>query len=223
MKPTRTIAIPSFTHRIGYQAGLLGGMATIISLLLIMGDQSTREDIQLRLEEDTRIMLDQVLPADLYDNNPLELRYSLKDSPFPGHNVAYLATRNGQLSGLAMEVVGKGYSGDIVLLLGLNEKGEITGVRTISHAETPGLGDKIEIKKNDWVTSFNGYSLENHSATQWQVKKDGGDFDQFTGATITPRAVVKAVKTGLIHYSQQRATIEGQLSAAMSANKEASK
>ena len=142
MKPTRAIAIPSFTHRIGYQAGLLGGMATIISLLLIMGDQSTRDDIRLRLEEDTRMMLDQVLPADLYDNNPLELRYTLKDSPFPGHDVAYLATRNGQFSGLAMEVVGKGYSGDIVLLLGINEKGEIPAYVPSATQKPPGWGIK---------------------------------------------------------------------------------
>lgn len=220
MKPTRTIAIPSFTTRIGYQAGLLGGMATIISLLLIMGEQSTREDIQLRLEEDKRMMLNQVLPSESYDNNPLEMPYALQSSPFPGHNIAYLATRKGQLSGIALEVVGKGYSGDIVLLLGLDASGEITGLRTISHAETPGLGDKIEIKKNDWVTRFNGFSLENLSATQWQVKKDGGQFDQFTGATITPRAVVNAVRNGLVHYTEQRATIEAQLNTPIEAEKE---
>ncbi|MGI1670216.1 MAG: electron transport complex subunit RsxG [Neptuniibacter sp.] len=211
MRSVTNVARPSFTQRIGYQAGLLGGMAMIISIMLLMGEQSTREDIKQRLEEDKRALLNQVLPASMYNNNPLESLYELKESPFPGHSMAYIAAIDGTLSGMAMEVVGKGYTTDIVVLLGVNAKGEITGVRTISHAETPGLGDKIEIKKDDWVTTFNGFSLENLSESQWNVKKDGGHFDQFTGATITPRAVVTAVHQGLIQFDKQRAYIQKHL------------
>ncbi len=218
MRSVTNVARPSFTQRIGYQAGLLGGMAMIISIMLLMGEQSTREDIKQRLEEDKRALLDQVLPASMYNNNPLQNLYQLKESPFPGHETAYLATIDGQLSGMAMEVVGKGYTTDIVVLLGVNSKGEVTGVRTISHAETPGLGDKIEIKKDDWITTFTGFSLENLSESQWKVKKDGGYFDQFTGATITPRAVVTAVHQGLIHFDKQRAVIESHLSELKSAD-----
>ncbi len=86
-----------------------------------------------------------------------------------------------------------GYSGAIRLVVGIDTGGSITGVRVLEHRETPGLGDAIDIEKSDWITNFKMHSLETRSQTQWQVKKDGGEFDQFTGATITPRAVVNAV------------------------------
>jgi electron transport complex protein RnfG len=77
-------------------------------------------------------------------------------------------------------------------------------VRVLSHAETPGLGDKIDDRKSDWILGFNGKSLENTSSEQWRVKKDGGEFDQFTGATITPRGVVKSIHQGLDFFRQHR-------------------
>lgn len=92
-----------------------------------------------------------------------------------------------------------GYSGDIDLLVGLDLQGQITGVREISHAETPGLGDKIDSEKSDWILGFNGKSLDN-PLNGWAVKKDGGEFDAFTGATITPRAVVNKVQDVLLFY-----------------------
>jgi len=200
---TTTPLVPSYTRGIGYQAGLLGGMAMIVSILLMLGEHGTREDIQARLDEDRRVMLNQVLPASLYDNNPLEQTAQLQGNPFGGDPTVFLATKEGALTGAAFEVIGKGYSGDIVLLIGVDKDGALMGVRTVSHAETPGLGDKIEIAKNDWVESFNGLSLSNTPDKQWAVKKDGGRFDQFTGATITPRAVVGAVYKGLQVYAQQ--------------------
>ena len=80
----------------------------------------------------------------------------------------------------------EGYTGPISLVIGVKTNGELAGVRVLQHQETPGLGDQIELKKSDWVLSFNGLSLNNPQATGWKVKKDGGQFDQFTGATITP-------------------------------------
>ena len=88
--------------------------------------------------------------------------------------------------------------------MGLDSNGEILGVRVISHTETPGLGDKIEIKKSKWILSFNGKSLDNVTYSEWNVKKDGGIFDQFSGATITPRKVVLAIKRGLEFYKSHR-------------------
>jgi len=100
-----------------------------------------------------------------------------------------------------------GYSGPIRILVGIREDGTVTGVRILEHRETPGLGDKIEIARDDWITAFNGLSLANTATDQWAVKKDGGQFDQFTGATITPRAVVNAVHDGLLFYHAFRPEI----------------
>ena len=77
-------------------------------------------------------------------------------------------------------------------------------VRVISHKETPGLGDKIEAKRNDWILQFAGLSLDNPDKNNWKVKKDGGQFDQFTGATITPRAVVNAIRGALEYFAANR-------------------
>jgi electron transport complex protein RnfG len=102
----------------------------------------------------------------------------------------------------------EGYGGAIELLVGVNANGEITGVRVVPpHNETPGLGDKIETKKSDWIYSFDGKSLTNPKPEGWAVKKDGGDFDSFTGATITPRAVVDAVYNALAWYQANRSTL----------------
>jgi electron transport complex protein RnfG len=97
-----------------------------------------------------------------------------------------------------------GYNGEIKLLIGIKYNGELAGVRVISHKETPGLGDKIDAKKSDWILKFEGLSLTNPTESKWKVAKDGGEFDQFTGATITPRAIVEAVKKSLVFFQQHR-------------------
>ncbi len=95
-----------------------------------------------------------------------------------------------------------GYSGRIHLLVGVYVDGSLAGVRVVKHAETPGLGDAVELRKSPWIKSFDGKSLNNPQTSGWAVKRDGGDFDQFTGATISPRAVVKAVHNTLLYYQQ---------------------
>lgn len=97
-----------------------------------------------------------------------------------------------------------GYNGKIKLLVGIRYDGSLAGVRVISHKETPGLGDKINEKKTDWILKFQDLSLQNPNLSKWKVKKDGGDFDQFTGATITPRAVVTAVKKALQYFETHK-------------------
>ncbi len=100
-----------------------------------------------------------------------------------------------------------GYSGAIHLLVGVYANGKLAGVRVVKHNETPGLGDGIEIRKSDWILAFDDQSLENPIPELWKVKRDGGVYDQMTGATITPRAIVKAVKNTLVYFSQNHETL----------------
>jgi electron transport complex protein RnfG len=116
----------------------------------------------------------------------------------------YRAHLDDTISAVAFEVSAIGYAGPITSIMGVSADGKVLGVRVLSHAETPGLGDRIEVNRDDWILSFNGHSMDNTSAKQWHVKKDGGKFDQFTGATITPRAVVKSVYEGLQTFRRHR-------------------
>jgi electron transport complex protein RnfG len=117
----------------------------------------------------------------------------------------YRAWRNGRpIAVLLTPVAPGGYSGTIDLLVAINRDGTLAGVRVTSHRETPGLGDAIEVERSDWIKSFAGRSLENPSAGGWRLRKDGGEFDQLTGATITPRAVVSAVRKALQYYRENR-------------------
>jgi electron transport complex protein RnfG len=97
-----------------------------------------------------------------------------------------------------------GYSGDIELIVGINGDGSVAGVRVLAHRETPGLGDKVELKKSGWILGFDGKSLADPLPDYWKVKKDRGVFDQFTGATITPRAVTAAVRRSLEYFNEHR-------------------
>ncbi len=94
-----------------------------------------------------------------------------------------------------------GYAGPIKLIVGIRADGSLGGVRVLAHKETPGLGDKIEENRSDWVLDFTGKSLDNPAPQRWKVKRDGGDFDQFTGATITPRSIVAATKRALEYFA----------------------
>ena len=107
----------------------------------------------------------------------------------------------------AIEVAERGYAGDIVVLMAVDKDGKMLGARVLKHVETPGLGDKIEVAKAPWIKSFDGKSLGDPAPEKWAVKKDNGIFDQFAGATITPRAVVKSVKGGLEFFAAHRAEI----------------
>lgn len=156
--------------------------------------------------------LAEILPAGSYDNHLLDNRIEL-NAPELGHRSpqsAYLALKGEQPSALILPVTAPdGYSGAIHLLVGIFADGRLAGVRALSHRETPGLGDKIELAKSDWIRSFEGKSLSDPNEDGWAVKKDRGDFDQFAGATITPRAVVKAVHGALRYFDKHRAQLLG--------------
>jgi electron transport complex protein RnfG len=199
-------AEPSYRKRAGYQAGLLGGFAMIAAALLVMGNIATRDAIEQRRAEDLLASLSQVIPGRIHDNNLLGNPLVLEDAS--GERITiYRALQGLDVTGVAFQVTGQGYAGAIELMLGLNASGEILGTRVLSHAETPGLGDKIEASRDDWILGFDGLSLGNPAPERWGVKKDGGGFDQFTGATITPRAVVQAVKEGLEFFRINRDTL----------------
>jgi len=126
---------------------------------------------------------------------------------------AYLARLNGSPVAAAITTTAPdGYNGNIELLVAVNIDGSISGVRTIKHQETPGLGDKIELRKHNWILSFNNKRVIDDSDSRWAVAKDGGMFDQFTGATITPRAVVKAVKKTVDYFNKNKQTLFEQTS-----------
>jgi electron transport complex protein RnfG len=120
----------------------------------------------------------------------------------------FRARRNNQPVAVAITPTApEGYAGPIKFIIGVNADGEILGVRILTHRETPGLGDDIEEKRSDWVFGFNGRSLGNPETKGWRVKRDGGKFDQFTGATITPRAIVKAVHNALKFFAKNKETL----------------
>jgi len=147
-----------------------------------------------------------LLPAEQLDNDIATDTIELPASPLLGTEsptLAYRARRNGEPVAVVFNSIApNGYNGRIHLLVGVYTDGSLAGVRVVKHAETPGLGDAIEIRKSLWIEGFDGKSLNDPGPRGWAVKRDGGEFDQLTGATITPRAVVAAVHDTLLYYSQ---------------------
>ncbi|MEQ4923477.1 electron transport complex subunit RsxG [Proteus hauseri] len=142
-------------------------------------------------------LLDQVIPQSLYNNNLSNDCYILTNKALGNEkpHKLYVARLDGKPVAAALESTAPdGYSGAIELLVGADFQGKVLGVRVTTHNETPGLGDKIETRISDWIYSLSNRFITEENDPHWAVKKDGGDFDQFTGATITPRAVVNASK-----------------------------
>ncbi|MGJ0489965.1 electron transport complex subunit RsxG [Methylobacter sp.] len=199
--------------KLEFQTGVLAGFALIASFLLGVTHCSTLEAIQERLDEDLQKSLAEVVPSTLHDNDLLQDTVTVpsgEDSLGANETTVYIARKAGQITAVCFKLAAPdGYSGAISMVMGINRDGEVLGVRVINHAETPGLGDKIEAAKSVWILDFNGRSLLNLTDAQWAVKKDGGVFDQFAGATITPRAVVKATHRGLQFFNRHRSELVG--------------
>ena len=147
-----------------------------------------------------------LLPPDELDNDIATDMRELPAAPLLGTDrvsLVYRARRAGEpVAAVFNSIAPNGYNGRIHLLVGVYVDGSLAGVRVVKHAETPGLGDAIESRKSSWIEGFEGKSLANPKSDGWRVKRDGGEFDQFTGATITPRAVVKAVHNTLLYYQR---------------------
>ncbi len=152
--------------------------------------------------------LHELIPSDQYDNDMFSDILRVSNLALLGSNKpinVYRARKAGQPVAVVIESIAPdGYNGNIYLLIAIRYSGRLAGVRVVNHNETPGLGDAIDLSHSDWILSFTGKSLKNLKTKNWAVKRDGGSFDQFTGATITPRAVVKAVHNTLIYFNQHR-------------------
>ena len=201
----RGVANPSYRQRTMHHAMLLGGMAAITSALLVIGNKQTAPDIELRRAEDMKRSIEQVVPQQLHSNDLLKDVLTLNYNNEP--KKVYIAKLEDKVVAVAFNTIVKGYAGPIDVIVGINRDGELIGTRVLSHNETPGLGDKIEAEKSPWIKGFSGLSLTNPGESQWKVKKDGGYFDQFTGATITPRAVIKAIKISLEFFDANKTTL----------------
>jgi electron transport complex protein RnfG len=187
-----------------YQGLLLGGVALLTSAALAFASRATEADIKAAEAADLKQSLAQVLPGE-YENDLLKDTVTLPGKE--GEVLVYRGRRAGKVEAVVYRVTGDGYAGNIVCVIGVSSEGKILGVRVINHKETPGLGDKIEPAKGDWIHSFEGKWLGEPVAEKWAVKKDGGVFDQFAGATITPRGVVNAVKGGLAFFEGNKAQL----------------
>ncbi|TLM76602.1 electron transport complex subunit RsxG [Microbulbifer harenosus] len=199
---------------IGKNAAVLALFALVTAGTLAITQITTREPIERAIREASARALLEIIPLERHSNDLLVDTY-----PIPKQYWAMLGLKQGGNINLARESSGvidaviiptvapDGYSGPIQMLVGVNRDGSIAGVRVTNHAETPGLGDKVEVKKSDWILSFNGKSLADPERDQWKVQKDGGAFDQFTGATITPRAVVKQVRKVLDFVAEHQQEI----------------
>jgi electron transport complex protein RnfG len=167
---------------------------SLLTAVWLLTDEPIKQAEQRALEQ----TLQQVMPASHYDNDLLTDTRTIVAPEALGTNepvTVYRARKNNQPVGLVIQAqTQQGYSPNMQILVGINIQGKVLGVRVLEHSETPGLGDKIEPQKSDWIHSFQNKSLQSPPPEKWTVQKYGGAFDQFTGATITPKAVVEKVR-----------------------------
>jgi len=188
---------------------------TLLTIFAMLGGSLVAFSFKIthqRIEANKRAALlstlNALIPQDQYDNDLFNDFREIQNEVWLGTDeplVVYRARKhNKPIAALFTPITLDGYNGQIKLLIGINYEGTLLGVRVISHQETPSLGNQIELRHSNWILNFSGHSLKNTSETEWKIKQDGGVFDQFTGATITPRAVIKAVHQTLRYYRQYR-------------------
>ncbi|WP_052190632.1 electron transport complex subunit RsxG [Chitinibacter sp. ZOR0017] len=202
------------------QNGVRGALTLLVFALtftaLMAGTYTLTKDIVLGNEKAAKVaLIAQVLPAGSFDNQLLDDAVAQDAAALKQLNnevgaQIYRAKKAGQTVAAVIETVAPdGYSGKIKLLVGVSKSGQVLGVRVVAHKETPGLGDYIDVLKSKWILGFDGKSLAAPAPSEWKVKKDGGVFDYTAGATISPRAVVKAVKNTLDYVAAQPAVVFG--------------
>ncbi|MCH8553175.1 MAG: electron transport complex subunit RsxG [Natronospirillum sp.] len=200
---------PIVRHAIG-----LGLFAVFTAGLIAVVHTQTLERAQANADAYAARTLYELVPETWFDQPIEDQPLSLQDAEqlidverlaLRSNRPAFRALRDEQVTAVVLPVTSRqGYTGDIDLLVAVSRGGEVLGVRVVAHQETPGLGDAIEADRSDWVLQFDGTSLSMPPPEQWAVRKDGGEFDQLTGATITPRAVVTAVRNGLDFFADNR-------------------
>ena len=211
--PVKPISAPRMAAR---TALILFAFVVVFTAVLAAAYTFTLPSIQAAAAEEKMKLIDEVLPRTSYDNDLLKDGVEFGPSPalaLDETTTAYRARRNGEIVALVFEAVAPdGYAGKIRLLIAIGQDGTLHGVRVIQHKETPGLGDYIEPKKDKnkarpWITQFDGQQPAASDSRDWQVKKDGGHFDAVAGATVTPRAIVKAVRKAALYVEDHRATL----------------
>lgn len=189
-------------------AAILALVAAFAFGLVALVHEATRDQIAAAERVRSLARFDAVLGGTHYDNDLLADVVAVHDAELLGTTAAvtiYRARRQGRIVAIVLAPTAPGgYSGPIHLLVGIARDGRVLGVRVTEHRETPGLGDAIETRRSPWILGFDGRSLQDPPAGHWRVRKDGGEFDQFTGATITPRAVVAAVAGALLYFERHR-------------------
>ncbi len=204
-------------NSVDIKTGLLLGASTSIAIaVIVVAFLLTREPIRQTEQQNLQRDLLQLLEPASFNNEPALDTVYLSDPALGSQQptVIYRARNNGQPTGAVVAAnAPDGYNGDIELLVGLSYQGDIIGVRVTRHNETPGLGDDIETRKSDWIYSFNNLMVADMQPAEWKVKKEGGRFDQFTGATITPRAIVSSVHQVALWYQQNREEVFEHLAA----------
>ena len=194
------------------RSGFLLGLIALLGTALLAGVNGLTHE-RIIEQEKLRVLqqLNALVPVASYNNDLLGDRIEITDEAFfrhPAPIVVYRARMdNLAVAALMIVTAPDGYNGDIRLLIGIDSNGTVLGVRVVSHRETPGLGDPIEIERSDWILGFNDKSLLNTQTSDWAVKRDGGEFDQFTGATISPRAVVRAVHNTLLYFKANQQSL----------------
>lgn len=196
---------------ISRNAILLGLFAALSTAIIAGTFLSTKPMIRENIRQAEAKALLEIFPEDTHDNVMLDDAFPIADSKQLGlrsEKKYYLAYQGKEVVGIILPVTAReGYTGDIDFILGITPEGQVAGVRVLAHRETPGLGDAVEYKKSRWVDGFIGKSLTNPTTDRWAVKKDNGIFDQFTGATITPRAVTKSIKQALQYFEANQQTL----------------
>jgi electron transport complex protein RnfG len=196
------------TRRAARAAATLA-IATVLAVALV----SWIHDLaQPRIEATQRAQrlaqLTGVLGATRYDNDPLTDTIEVRDAELLGTAAPVLVHRvrlaGKPVAALVNVVAPGGYAAAIQLLVAIDPAGHLIGVRVTGHRETPGLGDAIEERRSAWIHVFDGRALGDPAIERWRVRKDGGDFDQLTGATVTPRAIVGAVRNALVYFERHR-------------------
>ncbi len=192
-------------------AGILTAFAVVGTALLAATYLVTRPIIAETEKQAKLALIGQILPPALYDNDLLKDSALLPPAKELGNTEptpVYRAVKEGKPSAAVLEVIAPdGYSGKIRMIVAIKADGEVSGVRVVTHNETPGLGDYIEIAKNSWIRIFEGKSLSKFTDQEWKVKKDGGKFEHMAGATVTPRAVIKAVHKSLKYFAANQDNI----------------
>lgn len=183
-------------------AGLLGTIAVVAAIAQLTSERIARNERLWLIAK-----LDTLVPQTLHDNDMysdrIQVRHDLLGAN--GQVAVYRARKNGEpVAAILSPVAPDGYGGAIELLVAITYDGSLLGVQVLAHRETPGIGDGFEPRRSNWLQSFRHRSIDNPDTARWAIRKDGGEFDQFTGASVTPRAIIKAVRRTLEYHRAQR-------------------